>query len=178
MPLSKSVSKIHKNIRTKQNATKKKVMIHPNGRKFKQLNRATLREAKIEQKKREFNERRSNELARVKFLQDVINSDSFKAQPFFSNLEMITFIQSFVDRDDEEIEQLKAKRKSNRPTSNRQMLLENKKALEMEEFRKGFQTPDLTIGDNVTFLRNWNGSFGSMSTLKLIRMDINGNIVH
>lgn len=178
MPLSKSLSKIHKNLRNKKKATGKDVTIHPNGRKFKQINRATLREAKLQSKKREFTERRSNELSRIKFIQDLINTlDEYKNCTKFEPNEIANFIQLFINRDDEEIEEFKSKRRPNRPPHNKQLLLENKKKLEMEEFEKGFQVPDLTLEENVKFLRNWNGSFGAMSTLKLIRVNIKGEIV-
>lgn len=178
MPLSKSLSKINKNMKNRKKATGKAITIHPNGRKFKQINRATLREAKIQERKREFTERRSNELARIKFMQDLINTlDDFKENTTFTTLEIAQFIQLFINRDDDEINEFKAKRRANRPPHNKQVLLENKKKLEMEEFTKGFQIPDLTLEENVKFLRNWNGSFGAMSTLKLIRVNAEGDIV-
>lgn len=178
MPLSKSLSKIHKNLRNRKKATGKAVTIHPNGRKFKQINRATLREAKIQERKREFTERRSNELSRVKFIQDLINTlDEYKDYARFEPVEIAHFIELFINRDDDEINEYKEKRRANRPPHNKQVLLENKKKLELEEFNKGFQIPDLTMEENVKFLRNWNGSFGAMSTLKLIRVNSKGEIV-
>lgn len=178
MPLSKSLSKIHKNLSKRKKATGKAITVHPNGRKFKQINRATLREAKIQERKREFTERRSNELSRIKFMQDLINTlDEYKDYTKFDTPEIAQFIQLFINRDDEEIDEMKAKRKPNRPPHNKQVLLESKKKLEMEEFHKGFQVPDLTLEENVKFLRNWNGSFGAMSTLKLIRVNSKGEIV-
>lgn len=154
-----------------------KKMVHPKGRRFQQLNRATLREQKIEERKRAHNEKRSNELARVKFIQDVINSDSFKDQKSFTLKEASVFIEQFINRDDAELEQFRKRQRSNRPTPNKQRLLEEKKKLEMEEFQKGFLCPDLSDEQSVVFLRNWNGSFGALRTFKLIRVDKNGNQV-
>ncbi|CCH59215.1 hypothetical protein TBLA_0B03760 [Henningerozyma blattae CBS 6284] len=171
MPVSKSLAKIKKNLKSGT----KKATIHPKGRKFQQLTRATLRDEKIAAKKKAHNERKSNELARVKFIQDIINSDSFKEQMTFSLKELSIFIQQFIDRDDDELNELKKKRRSNRPPTNRQLLLDHKKSLEMEEFKKGFLCPDLLDEKNVEFLRGWNLSFGGMSTLKLIRVDSQGN---
>lgn len=173
MPLSKSLSKVQKKIK----GSGKQVAVHPKGRKYQQLVRATMRESKVQEKKRAHNEKRSNELARVKFIQDVIKSDSFKDKKNFSYEEAAVFIEQFINRDDPELEQFKKKQRSNRPTPNRQLLLEQKKKLEMEEFKKGFLCPDLADEQSVVFLRNWNGTFGAMSTFKMIRINNEGKQV-
>lgn len=173
MPLSKSLSKIQKNLKSGG----KKPTVHPRGRKFQQLARGTLREGKIAAKKKAHNERRSNELARVKFIQDVINTESFKDRATFDHKEVAVFIQQFISRDDSELEDLKKKRRQNRPPSNRQLILQQKRDSEIQEFERGFLCPDLTDEKNVTFLRNWNNSFGLMSTLKLVRINSQGDQV-
>lgn len=170
MAVSKSLAKIQKKLKSGA----KKPTIHPKGRKIQQLARATLRENKIAAKKKAFNDRKSSELARIKFIQDVINSDSFKEKETFTFEETAIFIEQFINRDDEELNELVKKRRSNRPPSTRQVQLEQKKATEMEEFKKGFVCPDLTDIENVKFLRRWNQTFGSMSTLNLIRVDDKG----
>lgn len=173
MPLSKSLSKIQKNLKSGG----KKPTVHPNGRKFQLLARGTLRENKLAAKKKAHNERRSNELARVKFIQDVINSDSFKDRPTFDFKETAVFIQQFISRDDAELEDMKKKRRQNRPPSNKQLILQQKRDSEWQEFEKGFLSPDLTDEKNVKFLRNWNQSFGLMSTLKFVRITSQGDQV-
>lgn len=170
MAHAKSLQKLQKSLKS----ASKKPTIHPKGRKFQQLARATLREQKLTAKKKAHNERRSNELARIKFIQDVINSPSFKERSTFEPAETAVFIRQFIDRDDEELNALIARRRSDRPPSGKQQLLQSKKNLELEEFRKGFLCPDLSDVDNVKFLRAWNGSFGSMSTLKLVRINEEG----
>ncbi|SMN20560.1 similar to Saccharomyces cerevisiae YOR252W TMA16 Protein of unknown function that associates with ribosomes [Maudiozyma saulgeensis] len=172
MPVSKTLSKIKKGL-----AKKGKVTIHPKGRKFQRLTRATLREEKIATRKRAHNERKSNELSRVKYIQNLINLDSFKNKTTFSTEEIAIFINQFIERDDEELNDLIKKRRSNRPPTTKQQMLQSKRDLEMEEFNKGFLCPDLTDIKNVEFLRKWNNSFGSMSTLKLMRIDSDGKQV-
>lgn len=174
MPVSKSLSKIQKGL----TGGNKKHTVHPRGRKFHKLTRATLRENKIAAKKRAHNERRSNELARIQYIQDVINTETFKNQESFTHEETAVFIQQFISRDDQELEELNKKRRANRPPANKQLLLQQKRDLEMEEFRSGFLCPDLTDQKNVIFLRNWNHTFGSLSTLKLIRINDKGEQVH
>lgn len=170
MPVSKSLSKITKNLKAKG----KHNTIHPKGRKFAQLNKATLREGKIAAKKKSHNDRKSHELARIKFIQDVVNMDSLKEQPYFDLKQTTVFIEQFIARNDEEIKELKKKRRSNRPPTGKQLLLEQKRSLEIEEFEKGFVCPDLTDAKNVKFLRGWNQTFGGMTNMKLIRVTIKG----
>ncbi|CUS20377.1 LAQU0S01e05248g1_1 [Lachancea quebecensis] len=167
MPLSKSLSKIQKN----NKAQGKNLTVHPKGRKFQKLTAATLREDKIAAKKKAHNDRKSNELSRIKFIQDVINSESFENKSVFSLSETVVFIQEFISRDDDELEDLKKKRRANRPPSNRQVVLQQRRDYEMKELASGFLVPDLGDADNVEFLRKWNQTFGSLNTMKLIRVN-------
>lgn len=171
MPVSKSLGKIQKNM------TGKKFAVHPRGRKFQQLTRATLRENKVKAKKKAHNEKRSNELARMSFIQSALNSEALKDQPTFSYKETSVLIEEFISRDDDDLEELKSKRRANRPPTGRQQLLQHKRDLEMDEFRAGFLCPDLTDAENVIFLRAWNQTFGALSTLKLIRINDKGEKV-
>ncbi|CAR28602.1 hypothetical protein ZYGR_0S02360 [Zygosaccharomyces rouxii] len=169
MPVTKSLGKLQKQMRSKGRSH-----VHPNGRKHKQLTRATIRESNIAAKKQEFQKRKTYELARVKYLQEVTNSESFKERSTFSLEETAVFLQEFIQRDNEELEELKKNRRSNRPPSNRQLLLQQKYDREMEEFKKGFLCPDLTDKQNVVTLRNWNGTFGTLNALKTIRVNNEG----
>lgn len=172
MPVTKSLGKLQKNLRSKG-----KSHVHPNSRKYQQLARATIRENNIAAKKQEFQKRKSYELARVKYLQEVTNSESFKDRSTFSLEETSIFLQEFIQRDNEELEELKKNRRSNRPPSNRQLLLQQKYEKEIEEFKKGFLCPDLTDKYNVITLRNWNGTFGALNALKTIRVNNEGRQV-
>ncbi|SCV02515.1 LAME_0H02256g1_1 [Lachancea meyersii CBS 8951] len=165
MPVSKSLTKLQKNQKGKS------VAVHPKGRKFQKLATATLREDKISAKKRSHNERRTHELGRVKFLQDVVKMDSFQSRETFTLEETVLFAKQYIGRDDDELEELKQKRRSNRPPSNRQVALQQKRDTEMKELESGFLVPDLTDADNVAFLRRWNHSFGSMNHLQQIRVN-------
>jgi translation machinery-associated protein 16 len=68
MPVVHSLSKVQKNIQ------KSKGAMHPKGRKFKQLNRATLRENKINRRKVDHVERKEHEMQRVLFFKEAVNS--------------------------------------------------------------------------------------------------------
>lgn len=172
MPATKSLSKIQKNLKSSG-----KSHVHPNGRKYQQLARATLRENSLAAKKREHQKRKSCELARIKFVQDLINSDSLKDRTDFSHEELTAFLQEFIQRDNKELKELKKNRRKNRPPSNRQIMLEQKLDREIAEFEIGFLAPDLSDEKNVTILRNWNGTFGSINSLKTIRLNRKGEQV-
>ncbi|CCE63988.1 hypothetical protein TPHA_0G01520 [Tetrapisispora phaffii CBS 4417] len=173
MPVSKSLGKIQKRMK----ASSKQNVIHPRGRKFQQLNKATLREGKIAEKKKAHHDKKSHELSRVGFIQNAINIDALKEKPFFSHEETALFIEQFIARDDEELNDLKKKRRSNRPPTNRQLLLQQKRDIEEQEFKKGFLCPDLTDEKNVEFIRKWNKTFGGVTNMKLIRINNKGEQV-
>ncbi|CAI2028984.1 hypothetical protein SEUBUCD646_0H02840 [Saccharomyces eubayanus] len=173
MPVTKSLSKLQKNLSKKG----KSVAVHPKGRKFERLVRATMREDKIAIKKKLHNDKKIHELTRVKFIQDVVNSNTFKDQPIFDHAHTREFIQSFIERDDVELDELRSKRRSNRPPSTRQVQLQQRREQELKEFRGGFLCPDLSDAKNMEFLRNWNGTFGLLNTLRLIRIDDKGKQV-
>lgn len=66
MPLAHNLNKVTKNI------SKSTGSLHIKGRKFKQLNRATLRDKKLQQRKSQSLERKSNELSIVFFIQSLL----------------------------------------------------------------------------------------------------------
>lgn len=160
MPIQHSLSKVQKTIQ------KSKGAMHPKGRKFKQLNRATLREQKIQGKKIAHMERREIEMMRIKFLQEAVNNRPEKET--FTLDDMKLFIEAFLTRDDEELDQLKAERRKGRPASNRQMILENKLKHETSEYESGYQIPDLSDKATVEFLRGWNGTTGMLNRFKYV----------
>lgn len=162
MPVVHSLSKVQKTIQ------KSKGAMHPKRRKFKQLNRATLRESKINKKKVEHLERKENEMQRVLFFQEAVNSRP--EQMFFPLEEVKLIIETFLSRDDEEIEELQSKRKKNRPPTNRQLLLENKRKLEASEYASGYLIPNINDEKSLKFLRGWNGTSGGVNQVKYIRI--------
>lgn len=169
MPAIKSLSKANKIIQ------KAKGAIHPKGRKLKQLNRASLRETKLVEKKQKFIEKREAELQRVAFLQQAIKNRDY--QETFSLDEIKLFIDAFISRDDEEIEQLVHERRKGRPPTNRQLLLENKRKHEQSEFDSGFKVPDLTNAKSVEALKAWNGTFGGLNTVTFVHIARNSDAI-
>ncbi|KOS18171.1 Translation machinery-associated protein 16 [Escovopsis weberi] len=85
-------------------------------------------------------------------------------------------IHSFVHQYDEELDQLKKARRSGRPASVRQDLLQMKISSLEEEYKNGFLLPDVTTEDNVQLLGQWEGSWSYLATIPWIRVSAAGNL--
>ncbi|CAO3631589.1 unnamed protein product [Cunninghamella echinulata] len=78
-------------------------------------------------------------------------------------------INMYLVRHDEELETLKEQRSvTKRPKSSREHLLEASLTSDKDEYRSGFELPDLTNGKVVKLLRAWDGDTNSMSRIKTI----------
>lgn len=161
MPLAHNLSKVTKNL------SKSTGSMHIKGRKFKQLNRATLRDKKITAKKLKSLEQKENELASLFFLQKVINGDKdFQKYETFTLKDMKAFVELFVSRYDEEIEKLRSERRPGRPQTSRHTLLEEAARIDRNVYATGFRIPDLTDKETVERLKLWNGSLGGTTVMK------------
>jgi len=83
-------------------------------------------------------------------------------------------IEDYLGRDDEELAKLKAERRPGRPPSNRQSLLEQHLATEQDEYNSGFWVPDIEDGENLKKLKEWDGRWASLQTLKFSRISKEG----
>ncbi|CAI6743167.1 CLL_HP2_G0045140.mRNA.1.CDS.1 [Saccharomyces cerevisiae] len=163
MPVTKSLSKLQKNLSKKG----KNITVHPKGRKYEKLVRATMREDKIAAK-------------RSSSRQKSLRTSSGKIYAGYGALihsKGNQYLITPTQENDTELDELKKKRRSNRPPSNRQVLLQQRRDQELKEFKAGFLCPDLSDSKNMEFLRNWNGTFGLLNTLRLIRINDKGEQV-
>ncbi|XBW37440.1 hypothetical protein QEN19_003021 [Hanseniaspora menglaensis] len=164
MPVGKTLAKVTKSIGNNKHK------VHPRGRKLQQLERATLRDQQLEKKKRQHADNKTVELLRYTYIQELIKSDDLIEETTFSREDIAKFVELFIARDDEELAELKKNKRSNRPPTNRQLLLEQRKKAENQEFNIGFLAPDLTDVESVEGLRTWNGTFGSLNQVKKFRL--------
>lgn len=81
-----------------------------------------------------------------------------------------TNFTSYISRNDDELEELKASRRPGRPTSSRQDTLQRILEHETQEFNAGFNIPDLSNSLTVKNLRNWSEDSGGLNTLTIIRI--------
>uniref|UniRef100_A0A0L0NTV7 Translation machinery-associated protein 16 n=1 Tax=Candidozyma auris TaxID=498019 RepID=A0A0L0NTV7_CANAR len=157
MPLAKSLTKVSKKI-AGSSAT-----LHAKGRKFKQLSRATEREAKIRAKKQRHMEQKNHELLFYLHIQESIQN---RQEETFTMEDMREIVTLWVCRDDEELKEIDRNRRPGRPLTSKQQLLKEKRAHDEHVFETGIRTPDLRDKDTVINVRNWNGNVGASTAWK------------
>ena len=161
MPIAHSLKKVAKNV------SKHSGQMHIKGRKFKQLNRATLRDQKLTERKRNSQEHKMKELESLRFFQAAIQN---RGNSSFLMEEIKIFIESYLSRFDEELSTLRLDRRPGRPPTTRQQKLEQQLETDKQLYQTGFRVPDIRDKKTVENLRNWNGSPGGTTILKLIRV--------
>lgn len=159
MPLTKSLHKVLKKL-SKQLVGS----LHVKGRKFKQLNRATEREHKLQRKKLQHMEQKNHELLVYLHIQEKINEQ--KDKEVFSADDMREFVEEYIGRNDEELAQIEKDRRPGRPLSSKQQLQIEKRKHDEHIFETGFRIPDISDKLTVDRLRGWNGTSGSLSSWK------------
>lgn len=161
MPVVHSLSKVNRNL------SKSKGAMHIKGRKFKQLNRASLREKKLGDRKLKHLVQKEKDMGIIFFFQKLINDDDdFKIQETFNFEEMKAFTEIFLTRYDEELEDLNANRRPGRPLTNRHQILEEKAKHEKHVYLTGLRIPNLADKTTVQFLKLWNGTSGATTIMK------------
>lgn len=165
MPIAHNLNKVTKAL------SKSRGAMHVKGRKFKQLNRATLRDKKITAKKATTQERKDHEMAKLFFLQKLLQEDpDFKSYETFTLDQMKGLIEMFISRFDEELETYRNERRPGRPQTNKHQILEEKVKHEKHIYDTGFEIPDLSDKSTVEKLREWNGTTGGTTVMKFIHI--------
>ncbi len=80
----------------------------------------------------------------------------------------------YIKRDDEELARFKEERRPGRASSTREDLLKQRVTVEEREHNSGFWMPDVEDEQNLGLLRDWNGQWTSLSTLKYVRIARDG----
>jgi len=83
---------------------------------------------------------------------------------------------SYLNQHAAELAELKKQRRPGRPSSTREDLLGRSMVTAEKEYDSGFWLPDMQDEGNLELLRNWNGQWTSLSTLKYIRLSRDGSI--
>lgn len=156
MPFVKSLRKVSKKL-SKQLAGS----LHVKGRKFKQLNRATERENKLNLRKLQFAEQKNHELLFYLHFQEKINE--LPDAKTFSIDEMRNFVDEYICRNDEEIAEIEKQRRPGRPLTSKHQLQLEKRKHDQHIFSTGWKAPDLSDEVTVRRLRTWNGTSGSVN---------------
>ncbi|GMF62663.1 unnamed protein product [[Candida] boidinii] len=108
------------------------------------------------------------ELLIVRFFQDAITAGEYADLKSFKISDMKIFIEAFIDRDNEELEEMRNERRPGRPSTKKQDLLENRIKKEKHQYLTGWSVPNLTDADTVELLRKWKGDQGGVTVIKHI----------
>lgn len=83
---------------------------------------------------------------------------------------------SYLSRYDEELAELKSQRRPGRPSSTREDLLQQFMTTEDREYNGGFWIPNMQDVGNLRILREWNGEWTALNTIKYVRLSRDGNL--
>ncbi|KAI5205938.1 hypothetical protein E4T38_04021 [Aureobasidium subglaciale] len=111
-------------------------------------------------------------LNRILFLQDEI-PDPLRPM---TDAEVHDAIARYLHREDETLATIKGERRSGRPKSTRQNLIEQQQDHEQKEHESGLWIPDMQNESNLTKLSNWKGEWMALSCLSFVRVDKTGSI--
>ncbi|KAH6873177.1 hypothetical protein J4E91_001501 [Alternaria rosae] len=165
--VSNRLDKVHKKITKKKG---KNPNLHEGSRDTKRLQSAAQRDEKLNRVFKQRKDQNRTYILRVKSFQ------SYTAEHVapLSVPEIQAMIEDYLGRDDEELAQLKAARRPGRPASTRQNLLEIHQKTERDEYAAGFWVPDLEDVLNLKKLKEWNGEWAQLATLKFSRISKEG----
>lgn len=159
MPVVKNLKKLQK----KQSSTQ----LHPNGRKFKQLGTAELRQSKLNTLKAKRNDLHERKLERHRFFQAL---DKQLQKDVYTEQELRTMCEEFVNRNLPELQEMEKSRRPGRAPTNKHQQLKLLYDNEQEEFTTGLNVIDLTDPKTVENIRRWDGEWGGLNTLKMTRI--------
>ncbi|KAI9706573.1 MAG: hypothetical protein M1836_003580 [Candelina mexicana] len=165
--MPKSLAKVQKKISKKKGSTNS---LHENSRDSQRLRRAGARDDKLAKVAAARVKSNQPHLQRVSFFQQA-------AQQANESMTLDTIqgvIQSYLGRSNEELVKLKHERRPGRPSSTREDLLKQRMMMEEREYDTGLWMPDLGIEENLKQLEKWNGEWGSLNTLKYVRIARSG----
>ncbi|KAI9877458.1 MAG: hypothetical protein M1830_003842 [Pleopsidium flavum] len=165
--MPKSLAKVHKKISKKRGNMSS---LHENSRDSQRLRRAGARDDKLARLSTARAKINQPHMQRITFFQQAAS----EANVPISSQNTQDLIQSYIQRDDEELAKLKSERRPGRPSSTREDLLKQRVNTENREYDTGFWIPDMEDADSLTQLERWTGEWTSLNTLKYVRLSRDG----
>ncbi|MCJ1411709.1 hypothetical protein MMC19_005801 [Ptychographa xylographoides] len=144
--------------------------LHENSRNSQKLRRASARDDKLARVAAGRAKINKPHLQRVAYFQEAATN----AEGLFDVVQIQELIKRYLERGDDEYNQLRSERRTGRPRSTREDLLKQRMDMENREYDGGFWAPDMMDLPNLEILRNWNGEWTSLNTLKYVRLSRNG----
>lgn len=162
------LAKVQKHVTKKKGS--KINSLHDGSRDLKRLRSAGARDDRVARLTSVREKANRQWLERIAFLQDRLPETLHPLE-----VEQIQeILRAYFDRDDEELAQLKAERRSGRPASTRQTLLEQRRDLEGKEYESGFWIPNLQDVETLVKLDAWKWDWLSLGNMRFIRVDDKG----
>lgn len=164
------LAKVQKHITKKKGA--KATSLHENSRDAKRIRRAGARDDRVARLTAVREKANKLWIDRVAFFQDRLPETLHPLE-----IEKIqALVQDYLARGDQELEQLKAERRTGRPASTRQTLLEQQRKMEEKEFESGFWVPNLQDEETLTKVDGWKGDWVGLGVMRFVRVSSDGMV--
>ncbi|KAJ2145138.1 translation machinery-associated protein 16 [Coemansia sp. RSA 1807] len=158
------------NKRKRMSKIKGKEKAHPYSRKARQISRAMNKEALLSKAKIDRVNSAMSRGQKIVWFRDRINEDDLKTQKTWTLMEMRSLLDEYLQRNDEDMDELKTKREETRGLSPKEELFVQVVETERKEAKlAGLDVPDLNNGLVVKTLRIWDGDVNSITTIKLVK---------
>jgi len=167
MPKLISLRKVQSNINKKRGKGSKSLI--EKSRDAQRLQRAALREGRLKKSANLRTKAQAPKLQRCIYFQELAES-KVADEADWPVEEVVEQIEKYVCRNDEEIQALADGRRPGRPPTSHEDNLLNSVAREREEFKTGYEIPDIFSKENLTLLLNWKKDVPGLSRLKMIRV--------
>ncbi|KXL47026.1 hypothetical protein M433DRAFT_57952 [Acidomyces richmondensis BFW] len=146
--------------------------LHENSRDALRLRKASARDDRVAKVTAVREKANRQWLDRVLFFQEKLPDTLHPLQVE----DMQALIRDYVNRHDEELDQLKSERRPGRPPSTRQTVLEGQKDLERKEYESGLWLPNLSDEETLMKLDAWQGDWASLGSMRFLRINIQGGV--
>ncbi|KAI8621782.1 translation machinery-associated protein 16 [Chytriomyces sp. MP71] len=139
---------------------------HPFSRKAAQMRRAFAREERVASLKSHKDADRMRVVDRMVWFKYALQDDIPAATPEIVH----DLIDQYINRNEQELEDLKATIRPNRPRPAKIALLEMLQGKDRHEYRTGMKLPDMADAANVVRLRTWEGDYNGISAIKMVEV--------
>jgi translation machinery-associated protein 16 len=177
--MPKSFAKVHKHVSKKKGA--KPTALNANSRDSRSLIRAGIRDDRVHKTEALRQKLNLPYLIRIQFVQDSLFGEDEEARETmearaYAVEEVQDLIETFLERNSEEYEAVKAARRPGRPAAAREEALKTLEAQEKHEYEVGFWVPDLGDADNVKAFKEWKGKWIGLNIIKFVRVAKDGQV--
>lgn len=169
--MGRSLQKVQEQISKKRHG--KLDTLHQKSRDSRRLQRALVRDEKLDKIAASRRKNEQPRLERVSYFQNVVKENDG------APLEIPVIqqrIREFVHQYDDEYDMVKKARRPGRPPSTREHMLKMKMEELKQEYKNGFFLPDISNEETAKQLEKWAGSWAYLSNLSWVKVAQDGSI--